>query len=68
MTAGRLVVPTAGCPEAGCGESGVRGLGEGWDHQAVEQPLGLSSLHGEEAGWVVAVLRLLLLTQQCHHS
>jgi hypothetical protein len=68
VTAGRLVVPPDGCPEAGCGESGVRGLGEGRDHQAVEQPLGLYSPHGEEAGWVVAVLRRLSLTQQCHRS
>jgi hypothetical protein len=34
----------------------------------VKQPLGLSSPHGEEAGWVMAVLRQLPPTQQRHRS
>jgi hypothetical protein len=37
-----LTFPPAGRPKAGGGERGVCSIGAGRDHQAVEQPLGLS--------------------------
>jgi hypothetical protein len=64
----RLSFPQAGHRKAGGGESGVRSSRAGQDHQAVEQPLGLSPPHGEEAGWLVAVLRRLPPAQQRHRS
>jgi hypothetical protein len=38
------------------------------DHPAVQQPMGLSSSHDEEARWVLALLWQLPLDQQCHRS